>query len=175
MTSQIPEESTPVIAVFFAGNSLMHQVSNWAIRHPEYDFALSFAQSLDEIREILRRTAVAIVDASEDPARAMAAFTRAIDAMEADRVAVYTETIHEGLELFVRVRGAPLLLGPMGDEPWNELLQKMLQSAARIGSFGVLTQRRGELYGGLPKTWLRKYRLHESLAKRLPNFFHEKR
>ena len=175
MKSQPSQKSAPEIAVFYPGNSLMHQVSNWAIRHPAYDFALSFAQSLHEIRSVLRCTAITIVDATEDPLRAMAAFTQALTTLEADRVAVYTEMMHEGLELFVRARGASLLFGPMSDAPWEDQLAKMLESADRIRRFGFLTQQHAEANGGLPKTWLQKYRLQTTFTKRLLKFFQERR
>ncbi len=175
MKSQIPQGSAPAIAVFYPGNSLMHQVSNWAIRHPAYDFALSFAQSLHEIRGVLRDTVVSIVDATEDPMRAMTAFTQAIAKLEADRVAVYTESMHEGLELFVRVRGAPLLLGPMSDAPWEAQLERMLKSAARVRPCSSLLRRHAQAEAGLPEVWLRKHRLETSFTKRLLRFFQERR
>ena len=175
MKSQPLKKSAPEIAVFYPGNSLMHQVSNWAIRYPALEFALSFAQSLHEIRSVLRCTAITIVDASEDPVQAMSAFSQALTALEADRVAVYTETMHEGLELFVRVRGASLLLGPMSDAPWEDQLEKMLESAGRMCRFGFLTQQYTETDGGLPQAWLWKYRLQTPFTKRLLKFFHERR
>jgi hypothetical protein len=175
MSSQIPEESAPVIAVFYAGNSLMHQVSNWAIRHPNYDFALSFAQSLREIRSALLPAEVAILDATEDPGLAMTAFTQAITALEADCVAVYTETMHEGLEPFVRVSGVLLLWGPIGDAPWESQLERMLQSAGRMHPVGCLAGRSVETGSGLLKGWLRKYRLQTFLTKRSHEFFQKGR
>ena len=174
MTSQVTKESAPAITVFYPANSLMHQVSHWAVRYPACDFTLSFAQSLHEIRSVLRRTAVTIVDATEDPARAMAAFVQAIAALEVECVAVYTETMHEGLEVFVRVRGAPLLLGPMSDAPWRQQLEKMLQSAARIYPDGFLAHRHTKTNGGVPQAWLRKRRLQTSLTTRLLKYFHER-
>jgi hypothetical protein len=175
MRSPLPEQSAPAIAVFYPGNSLMHQVSNWAIRYPAYDFTLCFAQSLHEIRSVLRRTAITIVDATEDPAWAVTAFTQALAALEADCVTVYTETMHEGLELFVRVRGAPLLFGPIGDTPWEEQLARMVRSAGRLQPGGFLAQRHTEADGGPPPAWLRKHRLQTSLTRRLLKFFQERR
>jgi hypothetical protein len=175
MRSQDSKESAPTIAVFYPANSLMHQVANWAVRYPAFDFTLSFPKSLHEIRSVLRRTAITIVDATEDPVRAMAAFTQAIAVLEADCVAVYTETMHEGLELFVRARGAPLLFGPVSDAPWEEQLQKMLQSAARLHPCGLLAQGHTKTDGGIPQAWLRKHRLQKSLTTRLAKFFHERR
>jgi hypothetical protein len=175
MKSQIPKQSAPAIAMFYPGNSLMHQVSNWAVRHPTYEFAMSFAQSLHEIRDALRRSVISIVDATEELELAMVAFVQAVTAMEADRVAVYTETMHEGLELFVRTRGAPLLLGPMKDAPWEDQLERMLQAAGRVHSAGSFSSRHAEIDAGLSKAWLRKYRLHTSLTKRQHKFFQKGR
>lgn len=175
MRSQITKQSAPAIAVFHPGNSLMHQVSNWAIRHPDYEFALSFAQSLHEIRSVLRRSAISVVDATEDPGLAMTVFVQVMTALEADCVAVYTETVHDGLELFVRVRGVPLLLGPMSDAPWEDQLEKMLRAAGQMHGVGCLAQRNTETDGGLPKAWLREHRLQTSLIKRPHKFFQKRR
>ena len=175
MTSQVTKKSPPAITVFYPANSLMHQVSDWAVRYPTCDFTLSFAQSLNEIRSVLRRTWVTIVDATDDPARAMATFSQAITALEVECVAVYTETMHEGLELFVRVRGAPLLLGPMSDSPWRQQLEKMLQAAERIHASGLPARRSKITDGGAPQPWIQKHRLQTSLTTRLHKFFPERR
>jgi hypothetical protein len=175
MSSQIAHESAWTIVVFYPANSLMHQVSHWAIRYPAYDFTLCFARSLPEIQNALPRAAISIVDATEDPVRAMAAFTQALSALEADCVTVYTETMYEGLELFVRIRGVPLLLGPISDAPWEEQLKKMLQSAGRAHPCGFLMQQYTQIDGGIPEAWLRKRRLQTSLTKKLRRLFHERR
>jgi len=83
---------------------------------------------------VLQRADIAIVDATEDPARAMEAFVRATVASESISVAVYSETMHSGLELFVRSRGSLLLWGPMRDEPWQDLFDAMASSMGQARS-----------------------------------------
>ena len=175
MSNQTREESAPAITVFYPSNSLMHQLSNWAIRHPAYDFALSFAQSLREIRSGLLHAEVAILDATEDPGLAMTAFTQAVTTLEAGCVAVYTETMHEKLELFVRARGVLLLWGPIGDAPWESQLEKMLQSAGRMHPVGYLAGRYVEPGDSLPQAWLQKDRLQTFRTKRSHEFFQKGR
>jgi hypothetical protein len=144
MRTHTSAKSALAITVFYGGNSLMHQVSNWVGKHPTYDFELSFAESLPELRTVMRRASVAVVDATEDPARAMAVFREVTAELGADRVAVYTERMHEGLELFVRARGVLLLLGPMSDAPWEELFEGMLRSVGQMPLFGLPPRRRAE-------------------------------
>ena len=45
------------IVVFYAGNSLLQQVSAWADRHPACELRLCFAESLSDIRTAARRAA----------------------------------------------------------------------------------------------------------------------
>ena len=132
MTARLSRKSDVAIVVFYPGNSLMHQVASWASDRPGSELEVSFADSVPEIRAVLRKTDVVIVDATEDPARAMETFVRATVESEPISVAVYTETMHPGLELFVRSRGALLLLGPMPDEPWQTLFDAMAFSRERV-------------------------------------------
>jgi len=117
-------KSPPAIAVFYPGNSLMHQISGWAVKFPAYDFSLFFERSAAEIQTALENSVLSIFDATDDPARAMIALSRAIASGGRDSTVAYTESMVEELELFVRSRGALLLLGPMDDAVWRELFDK---------------------------------------------------
>ncbi len=70
--------------------------------------------------------ATALVDATEDAARAREVFLRAVARLGAGAVVMYTETMHDALEVFVRVRGSLFLLGPLFDEQWEEYLARLL-------------------------------------------------
>ena len=105
----------------------MHQVSGWAVVCPAYDFRLSFTRSTQAIRNVSEEVSMAIIDATEKPAAALSAFDLMADDERADSTVVYTEVMHEGLELAVRSRGSLLLLGPMDDATWLELLGKKSQ------------------------------------------------
>lgn len=120
------------VVVFCPGDSLTRQASAWAVRHPKFDLEFCYSTSMFEVRRATRDAAAVLIDATEDPAGAMAAFFQAIVELEAHAVAVYTETVHEeSLELVVRARGALMLLGPVGDATWDGLFERMLQPKAR--------------------------------------------
>jgi hypothetical protein len=97
------------------------------MRHPEWHVESPLGWSPPEIRTLLRYAGTALVDATEDPARARDAFVRAAARLGANAVAMYTETIHDSLELFVRLRGSLFLLGPLYDEQWEEYFQRLLR------------------------------------------------
>lgn len=166
MAIQLPRESALTITVCYPGNSLMHQVSNWAGAHPTCGFQLCFPRSLPEIRDMLRNTVISIVDATEDPAQAMATFVQMIAEAAPDSVAVYTEQMHEGLELFVRSLGALLLLGPMSDALWEGLFEAMGRCLARGTRFRFPLRQPSESDAGLATGWLPKQRLKNSVHNR---------
>jgi hypothetical protein len=83
-----------------------------------------------------------LIDATEDPNRARVVLIQATADREDPSVAVYTEAVHAGLELFVRTRGGLLLLGPMNDACWEGVFEGVLQSNTRKPRFGFVKQRR---------------------------------
>lgn len=139
-----PEDAELVIAVFYAGAPLMHQVSTWAATWPRYDFALSFDEDPMEIRAVFLQAEVSIIDATENPGRAMEAFLRATVELEAVSVIVYTESMTEGLELFVRSCGAMLLLGPMPDAQWKRLFDDVERSHRKTVRGPLVAHRSGQ-------------------------------
>lgn len=162
MTLQLPRESALAIAVFYPSNSLMHQVSNWAGENPGCGFQLCFPKSVQEIETIVPDTTISIVDATEEPNRATAAFVQLIGRSGTDSVAVYTEEMHAGLELFVRSRGSLLLLGPMSDASWGGLLEAMRRCAERQSAFRFPPQQPAESDARLATAWLQEDRLKRS-------------
>lgn len=84
---------------------------------------VSFERTLPGIRKWARRAALAVIDASSDPAQGTDAFLQSVSVLTSDAVAVYTEKMHDGLELLVRTFGAPFLLGPMDMREWEEYLE----------------------------------------------------
>lgn len=129
---RLPRKPVLAVAVFFPGNRLMHQASNWAVKWPQYELEFFFAQSLPEIQAALQGKALSIVDATEKPDRALAAFRRVVDELGASCSAVYTEKMHAGLELSVRGRGALLLLGPLSDALWEQWFDKIAERSDRV-------------------------------------------
>lgn len=119
---------TADILLLFPGESLLGQISLWSRRHPERQVQASFERSLPEIRSLLRHAGASLVDATEDPGMATDAFLQAVTRLGADAVTMYTEVMHDDLELFVRVRGSLFLQGPLFDEQWEEYFDRLLRN-----------------------------------------------
>jgi hypothetical protein len=120
--------TTSDVLLLYPGASLTGQVRAWAERHPGRQVAVSFERSLPEIRKLLARAHSAMVDGTEDGSLATDAFLQAVARLGAGAVTMYTEKMHDGLELFVRVRGSPFLLGPMLDGEWDALFERSLRA-----------------------------------------------
>jgi len=103
----------------------------WASKHGDCEIEPVFGRSALEIRRSLNGADRVLVDASEDHAQAIELFSQSVVTLGPRHVAVYTERIHEGLELFVRTQGAWLLLGPLSNWQWEEFFLAMLPPARR--------------------------------------------
>ncbi len=161
MALQLPQESSLTIAVYYPGNSLMHQVSDWSGGESSCGFQLCFPESVQEIQSAVQGTSISIVDATEEPARATAAFVQLIAEFGPECVSVYTEQMHAGLELFVRSRGALLLLGPMSDASWAGLFEAMRRCADRRSNFRFPARQPTEEEAQLAAAWLQEERLKD--------------
>lgn len=119
------------IAVCYPTESLSRQVALWSRMHADCEIEPVFGRSVLEIRRSLRGADRVLVDASDDHAQAIELFSQSVSGLGARHVAVYTEKMHEGLELFVRTQGAWLLLGPLDNWQWEEFFFSMLPPAGR--------------------------------------------
>jgi hypothetical protein len=117
------------IAVCYPTESLSRQVALWARSREDCGIEPVFGRSALEIRRSLRGADMVLVDASDDHAQAIELFAQSVAGLGPRRVAVYTERMHEGLELFVRTQGAWLLLGPLNNRQWEEFFSSMLPPA----------------------------------------------
>jgi hypothetical protein len=102
---------------------LADQLENWWEHRggPRIDF--SFERSLDGIRRQIQSVDFVLIDATEDPAQASDAYFQILKALGPDSMSVYTNIVHEGLELLVRRLGVTLLLGPMDFLEWDDYFQ----------------------------------------------------
>jgi hypothetical protein len=101
----------------------------WARLHEDCGIEPVLGRSAWEIRRSLVGAKRVLVDASDDHAQAIELFSQSIARLGSRHVAVYTERMHEGLELFVRRQGAWLLLGPLTTQQWEEFFSSMLPPA----------------------------------------------
>jgi hypothetical protein len=115
------------IALFYGSDSLTRQITKWARKHPACTIRCSFAKVLPEIRLVLETADGALIDATDDDAQAVDAFSQAAGHLGTNAVAIYSEVMHEGVELLVRSRGSQVLLGPLGETQWDGFFQQALQ------------------------------------------------
>ena len=130
------------IAVCYPTESLSRQVAFWARRHADCGIEPVFGRSALEIRRSLSGADRVLVDASDDHAQAIELFSQSVTRFGSRHVAVYTERMHEGLELFVRTQGAWLLLGPLNNWQWEEFFSSMLPPAKQEAVPGQNPRRR---------------------------------
>lgn len=83
-----------------------------------------------------------MIDATADPAQGADAFLQSISVLTSDSVAVYTEKTHEELELMIRTFGAPLLLGPMSMQEWEEFLEYKFPTLIPLEASGFSPRQR---------------------------------
>lgn len=121
------------IALYYPTESLLLQVAQWVHTHPYYHLRLVCSVHRGSVLAALKEAAAAIIDATERP-DAAANMLEQIGKTARSRVVVYTEFPHEGLELFVRVRGVMFLLGPMEPEHWESFFER-IESAGSARRF----------------------------------------
>jgi hypothetical protein len=129
------------VVLFYPGRLLASQVYDWADGHGGCRAWASLERSLPGIRRTARRAELAVIDATRDPAQGADAFLQAMSVLASDSVAVYTERTHEELELMVRAFGAPLLLGPMSMEEWEDFLEHKFPTLIPLAESGFAARR----------------------------------
>jgi hypothetical protein len=112
----------PEVFLFYPSNSLIGQLKTWANQRGGRQPRISFERSLLALRQQIREADFVVVDATEDPAQASDALLQVFNAMGHEAMAVYSEIMHDGLELLVRRLGVPLLFGPLGVPEWDEYI-----------------------------------------------------
>jgi hypothetical protein len=113
-------QPTPRILVFYPSRSLSDQLQAWSERRGERQMRISLERSLAGIRRQLERADFVLVDATDDPAQASDAYFQVYKILGPDSMSVYTDIMHDGLELLVRRLGVTLLLGPMSVPEWDD-------------------------------------------------------
>lgn len=107
------------VVLLYPGDSLSQQAAAWGRNHADCAVRRSAVKSLPGIRSALHGADLALIDATDDYPQAIDAFSQARSQLGAEATTIYTERMHEGLEMFVRLHGSLLLLGPLGDAEWD--------------------------------------------------------
>jgi hypothetical protein len=110
------------VVLFLAEESLLFQVAAWVRTHGRYSLRLVMSSDPQVTARAADDAALAIIDATCRPGEALAILERELRCLGPQRLFVYSEQMHDGLELFVRVRGVTLLMGPMAAVEWEGAL-----------------------------------------------------
>ncbi len=73
-----------------------------------------------------------LIDGTRRPTSALRAVQDVAKCIDARLVTVHSELVHPGLELFVRMRGALLLLGPLEPPQWQDYFATVRKTSARL-------------------------------------------
>ncbi len=103
-------------------DSLVRQLEGWQRNHPHV--AVRRTAPGGEAVGDLMDADLTIIDATDRPREALETLARVHGGSDRLDVAVYSERMHEGLEVFVRQRGILLLLGPMEQHEWDALFER---------------------------------------------------
>ncbi len=125
------ENAVQRIVICYPTESLTGQVVQWAEGRDDCRVDPVFARSAMAIRRSLERADLALVDASDDHEQAIDLYSQAVARLGSRKASVYTERMHDGLELFVRTHGSWLLLGPLTDQQWNNYFSTMLRDGRK--------------------------------------------
>jgi hypothetical protein len=117
----MPESDRTVreVILLYPGASLNRQSAAWGRARADCAIRRSSVRSLPGIRRALRGADLVLVDATDDYPQAIDAFSQALSQLGAGATTVYTERMHDDLELFVRLHGSLLLFGPLGGAEWE--------------------------------------------------------
>ena len=118
------------LLLVYPGVPLLTQVADWARDNGNTAVVIRVLSSRDPllVRSAVRNAAMVIVDATDQPGAAMGAVESAIAHTSPTNIVVYTEQVHAGLELFTRVRGVALIVGPMSRPEWDAWLESLQQA-----------------------------------------------
>ena len=114
-----------------SGDWLEQQVVGWSRDNGDCLVETCAERLVPPIRAVLDRTDVVVIDASEDGPQAADTFCLAASCLGARATGVYTEQMHEGLELLVHMRGSQLLLGTLDAAQWEGFFQQTLPARKR--------------------------------------------
>ncbi len=118
------------IVLFHAGESLMGQLMDCKYLQERFVLIAAFSVSKATVETAIDHNACVVIDATNCPGPAAEVLENIAARNKHQAVTVYTETMHEGLELFTRLRGAWLILGPMNDQEWAGFFRSIGRTVA---------------------------------------------
>lgn len=108
------------IVLYYPTEPLLLQITEWLRDHPYYHIRVVSSRRKRSVVAALESAAAALIDATDRPDAAMDALRHLVGANWPHPI-VYTDHADEALELFVRVRGAIFLTGPVEAKDLTDL------------------------------------------------------
>jgi len=116
------------VTLFLATESLVLQAAKWSERHPSFALRIVSSQLPGAVLRGLEDAAFSVIDATDRPQQALGLMQRGLERVGRQAIAIYTEIMHEGLEVLVRCAGVPLWLGPMAQSEWEASFEAMARA-----------------------------------------------
>jgi len=117
------------VVLIYAGQPLVLQVAEWIRKHTDYTLRLVSAEAPVAVEAAVNSAAMVIIDGSKDPDGAIDVLEIAAERLGRQRIAVYTEKFHDGLEVLVRMHGCLMLPGPMSAFEWEGVFEPVRRGA----------------------------------------------
>lgn len=109
------------LALFQATESLVLQLMRSCGPHRTPVLRVVRSRHPDVVGNAFDASAFSIIDATADPREALAILDEGISRGSRSRIGVYTEIMHEGLEIPVRSLGVAFWLGPCSESYWGSI------------------------------------------------------
>ncbi len=116
------------VVVINAARSLMRQLSRTVQRRWGLSVRMVTSRRPAIMATAMENANSMIIDATINPKATIEVLEQAVNLVGPEKVAVYTEVLHEGLELSVRRVGVLLLFGPLSQPEWRGVFEPRLHS-----------------------------------------------
>lgn len=111
------------VAIFYPDDRLLSDLSEWFYRNPRFHLQVVLSRQMSVMRSIAAQATFSVINATQCLDSAINALGVALECAPCERILLYTERMHDGLELFVRCRGVLMLLGPASQIEWEAALR----------------------------------------------------
>jgi hypothetical protein len=111
------------VAIFYPDDRLLLDLAQWFHRNSRFHMEVVLSRQTSVMRSIAAQATFLVINATQCLDPAITALAVALECVPCERILLYTERMHEGLELFVRCRGVLMLLGPASQIEWEAALR----------------------------------------------------
>jgi len=124
---QFSQNRNGEVVILNAGRSLLRQLSQPAQRRWGLSVRMMTSCRPAVMAPAINNAVSTIIDATANPQDALETLEYAVSLIGPGKPTVYTEVMHEGLELSVRRAGVLLLFGPMSQAEWRGFFEPRLR------------------------------------------------